>query len=258
VAPSRRGHHDQQPELVQETNTAMTAPVIIVHLRRPRSGDPRTDPLYEFGSFGLTGCHRRNLLAGRVAAGCRLAFAQGGHLGFRLVMVTPPVDIRELAYVREAFWSPGAMPLRYETAPLLIDNDGTSDVDGVHELLDGVNRNTWRERFSSSFRTRTQPLDTALAASVVRAWDRAIEDGAQCAEAYWEALPYWDPEAVDRDRHDTHQKLLMRARGETARFEEDEEDELEDESSADLLRAKCRPARRPLETKQPGDPRRRC
>lgn len=262
------GHHDperfvarseaQQPELVQENNTAMTAPVTIVHLRRPRSDDPRTDPLYEFGSFGLTGCHRTNLLADRDAAGCRLAFAQGGDLGFRLVMVTPPVDIRELAHVCEAIWSPGAMPLRYETAPLLIDNDGTSDVDGMREFLDGVNRSTWRERFSSSFRTRKQPLDAALAASLVRAWDRAIEDSAQCAEAYWEALPYWDPEAVDRDRHGTHQTLLMRARGETARLEEDEGDELDDESSADVLRAKCRPARRPLEPKPSRNPRRRC
>jgi hypothetical protein len=173
-------------------------------------------------------------------------------------MVTPPVDIRELAHVREAFWSPGALPLRYETAPLLIDNDGASDVDGMREFLDGVNRNTWREKFSSSFRTRKQPLDAGLAASLVGAWDRAIADGAQRAETYWEALPYWDPEAVDRDRHGTHQALLMRARGETARLQDDEEDEIDDESSADVLRAKCRPASRPLEPKPSGSPRRRC
>lgn len=92
----------------------MSAPVIIVHLRRPRSGDKRTDPLYEFGSFGLTGCHRNNLLADRAAAGARLAFAQGGDLGFRLVMLTPIVDVRQLADRREAFWLPGEMPLRYE------------------------------------------------------------------------------------------------------------------------------------------------
>ena len=35
----------------------MPDPVILVHLRQPRSvlGESRTDPLYEFGSFGLTG-----------------------------------------------------------------------------------------------------------------------------------------------------------------------------------------------------------
>jgi hypothetical protein len=43
------------------------------------------------------------------------------------------MEWRSYAHVREAFWSPGAMPLRYETAPLLIDNDCTSDVDGMHE-----------------------------------------------------------------------------------------------------------------------------
>ena len=65
----------------------------------------RTDPLYEFGSFGLTGCHRTNLLVDHAAAGARLAFTQGGDLGFRLVMLTPPIDVRSLATVREAFWS---------------------------------------------------------------------------------------------------------------------------------------------------------
>ena len=33
----------------------MAAPTIFfVHLRRPGPKDPRTDPLYEFGSFGCT------------------------------------------------------------------------------------------------------------------------------------------------------------------------------------------------------------
>ena len=37
--------------------------VILVHLRRPRSrSDKRDDPFWEFGSFGITGCHARNLL----------------------------------------------------------------------------------------------------------------------------------------------------------------------------------------------------
>src|SRR6185312_13769949 len=39
--------------------------VIIVMLRQPRLDSPnemRTDPLWEFGSFGCTGCHRKNLM----------------------------------------------------------------------------------------------------------------------------------------------------------------------------------------------------
>jgi hypothetical protein len=39
--------------------------VIIVHLRRPKTADPkesRSDPFWEFGSFGITGCHSENLM----------------------------------------------------------------------------------------------------------------------------------------------------------------------------------------------------
>lgn len=42
--------------------------VIVVHLRRPKNAsDMRDDPFWEFGSFGITGCHAhdlRNLMAG--------------------------------------------------------------------------------------------------------------------------------------------------------------------------------------------------
>lgn len=202
----------------------MSAPVIIVHLRRPTNKrDARTDPLYEFGSFGLTGCHDTNVLSDRSAAGCRLAFAQGGKHGFRLVMLTPPVDVRELAHVREAFWSPADMPLRYETAPVLIENDGSSDVVGMRDILASVNRDTLRQAFSSAFRSRKQPLDSELGAAVVRAWNSALERGAQRAVSYWEALPSWDANFVDRDRHGTYQKQLMKARGEPSHTAHDDD-----------------------------------
>jgi hypothetical protein len=236
----------------------MSAPLIIVHLRRPNARDRRTDPLYEFGSFGLTGCHRTNLLADHAAASARLAFAQGGDLGFRLVMLTPPVDVRQLAHVREAFWSPAAMPLRYDTAPVLIDNDGSSDVDGMRELLTSVNRNTWRERFSSSFRTRKQPLDAAFAGGVVRAWERAIKLGAERAEAYWEALPYWDEDVVDRDRHSTHQKLLRAARGEDPSIDENDDDGDDVNAATVPAGASCRPRTARAKPKVGPTPPRRC
>jgi hypothetical protein len=142
---------------------------------------------------------------------------------------------------------------------VLIDNDASSDVDGMRGLLASVNRNTWREKFSSSFRTRKQPLDAAVAAGVVRAWDRAIGRRTERAEAYWEALPYWDAGVVDRDRHGTHQKLLKAARGEDRRFEEDEDDDRDDVTAASVPPgASCRPRAARTEPKAAPRPPRRC
>jgi hypothetical protein len=169
-------------------------------------------------------------------------------------MLTPPIDVRELANVREAFWTPVSMPLRYDTAPVLIDNDGSSDVDGMRELLAAVNRTTWREKFSSSFRSRKQPLDGSLATSVARAWDHAMKRGAERAEAYWEALPYWDADVVDRDRHATHQRWLRTARGEGRRFEEDDDDGEDVNTATVPVGATCRPRARRADPMPP----RRC
>ena len=73
--------------------------IVIVMLRRPNKndqGEMRSDPFWEFGSFGCTGCHRRNLLSPKRAKeleGLRLAFAQGGPEGMKLVHLTPPVSV---------------------------------------------------------------------------------------------------------------------------------------------------------------------
>src|SRR5579883_2810522 len=104
-------------------------PVIVVHLRQPRAGDPtegREDPFWEAGSFGITGCHGRNLLHPDNAAalqGARLAFAQGGDQGFKLVYLTPPVTAVRRGGRVEANWEPGR-PFKYAEAPLLIDMRG--------------------------------------------------------------------------------------------------------------------------------------
>lgn len=211
----------QEPELLAANNpidlgTVGPDPVIIVHLRQPRVGDKRTDPLFEFGSFGLTGCHRTNLLASDAAAGCRLAFAQGGPTGFRLVMLTPRVDVRRLASIREAFW-PGEMPLRYDAAPLLVDNQGNSDVPGLISMIGRVDRGTVMAQFSSAFRSRKKPLPRDVAAQLVAAWNRCVADPSTRASAYWEALPRWDPDTVDRDRAATYEKLRRNALGESDR-----------------------------------------
>jgi hypothetical protein len=109
--------------------------VVVVVLRPPRgkSADPnemRTDPLWEFGSFGCTGCHRRNLMNPSKLAelnGARLAFAQNGPLGFKLIHLTPPVRILHHGSFGEASWSPAKMPLSYASAPTLVSNLGFSE-----------------------------------------------------------------------------------------------------------------------------------
>jgi hypothetical protein len=188
-------------------------PIIIVLLRQPRRRDPREariDPLYEFGSFGLTGCHGRNLLHDTAASGSRLAFAQNGGHGFRLVMLTPPVDIRKWPGCREAVWSPGTMPLRYESAPLLIDNAGNSDVVGLAETVRDVKRSTPLGRFSSAFRSRKAAVTDEVARSLVEVWDGVASAGDARAGKYWDALPYM-PCKPDENRSRTYERLRRAA-----------------------------------------------
>lgn len=186
--------------------------VIIVVLRQPSSDDDaRKDPFFEFGSFGLTGCHASNLLHDKAADGARLAFAQGGPLGFRLVTLTPPVKIEAWAERREARWTPGAMPLPYAASPLLIDNAGDSDVPGLAPLIKDVLRETPVAKFASAFRSRKRALDPAVTRQVVAVWTRATQRSRR-AEAYWEALP-WQPASIDLDRRATYDLLLRKARG---------------------------------------------
>ena len=101
--------------------------VFFVQLRRPGRNDVRTDPLYEFGSFGCTKCHSKNLLHPdnfKKLEGARLAFIQGGHLGSRLVLLTPPISVKKWKDNCEARWKPAAMPFKYAEAPVLASNDG--------------------------------------------------------------------------------------------------------------------------------------
>ena len=95
-------------------------PIILVHLRRPDRRNPdetRTDPLYEFGSFGLTDCHR-TLLKRRSTIGSRLGFVQPGRGEMRLVYLSPPVKVvdhgkrREGGAARaERYWESMPSPL---------------------------------------------------------------------------------------------------------------------------------------------------
>jgi hypothetical protein len=194
--------------------------VIVVHLRQPRRSEPeegRTDPLYEFGSFGCTGCHSKNLMHRRRAhelEGARFAFAQGGPLGFRLVHLTPPARVVVHRYRCELVWSPAEAPFRYAAAPLLVNADGDSDFPGLLRMLGGVFRATWPGRFSSSFRSRRTPLPESLGAEVARVFDRkrAKAKASQLAVTYVDALPY-PPNKPDTNRKATLAMLRAEAAG---------------------------------------------
>ena len=196
----------------------MAPPVILVHLRQPDRSKPkesRTDPLYEFGCFGLTGCHNSNLLRETDATGVRLGFIQPGPGVMRLVFLTPPIKVIDHGKRRAAHWEPAEMPLRFKSGLLLIDKEGNSDIPGLKAMLEGGARSTWVGRFSSAFRSRTKPLPADVAAELVAAWDQksAKGGGGVRAERYWDALPFTPPKP-DTDRAATYQRLLAEAKGE--------------------------------------------
>ena len=198
------------------------ARVILVHLRRPRNGpnESRSDPFWEFGSFGCTGCHARNILNPakiEEVEGARLGFAQGGRNGFRLVHLTPPVSVTSHRDLCEALWKPCRMPFRYASAPLLIRNDGETDFPKLMRMISGVKRETWEAKLSSAIRTRRKPLPDAVGAQVAARFDDRLREAKRTERAaeYWEALP-WAPPKIDEARPQTYARL-RKAAGATAR-----------------------------------------
>lgn len=191
--------------------------LFFVCLRQPGANDPRTDPFYEFGSFGCTGCHSRNLLHRRRAddlEGARLAFVQGGRGEARLVLLTPPITVNVWATHCEATWRPAPMPFRFSDAPLLVANDGRTDFDRIVPYLASINRSTLLGRFASRFRSRATPLPPDLARQIVAVYERRRKKPSAIAEHYFEALPFVT--CVDRNRGKTfrehRERLLNEAR----------------------------------------------
>lgn len=190
----------------------MSDPIVyIVHLRRPRKADPneaRSDPYFEFGSFGCTGCHSGNLMnpaRPERLHGARLAFAQGGPLGFRLVHLTPPVTVRRWSDRLEARWEPAEMPFRYGSAPVLAANGAASDFPLVERLARSAARDTVEGGFSSRFRTRAQPLASTAARELIAVYTklRAAAVVGVLAVRYEQAMPY-PPRLVDLRRSETY------------------------------------------------------
>jgi hypothetical protein len=170
----------------------------------------RSDPFWEFGSFDCTGCHRRNLLSPRRAKeleGKRLAFAQGGPNGIRLVHLTPSISVVHHSIGCELRWWPHEMPLKYSAAPTIIDNREVTDTPAILRALGGVRRSTPVAKFASKFRSRREPVELDLAEEFERAYRaHRLLEGA-IAESYDEALPF-PPPMVDRRRDETYRALV--------------------------------------------------
>jgi hypothetical protein len=189
--------------------------VFIVHLRRPTGSvtEMRSDPFWEFGSFGCTGCHRKNLLNPRKSErldGARLAFAQGGADGFKLVLLTPPVVVQRLGDRVELRWQPALMPFKYTKAPVLVANDGGSDFPMLKKMVNGTLRSTIEGGFSSSFRTRTFPLVEQVASELLSVYEarRKRATTESICETYDQALPY-PPPLPDRNREKTYNEKRL-------------------------------------------------
>jgi hypothetical protein len=196
--------------------------VVIVHLRRPWDDeDKREDPFWEFTSFGITGCHHSNVMNPKKAhelERARLAFAQGGPDGMKLVFLSPPIGIRryrprpEGKDLVEAYWHPKGMPFKYEHAPLLIGRDGTTDFPLLKDAIRDCYRKTWIAKFSSKFRSRREFLALNQAKEIIRKYKqrRQIASADQIAKRYEQALPP-GPKKIDSDRKRTYSKYRRKA-----------------------------------------------
>jgi len=246
--PSRK----QDTQLRGASDTAEPK-VYLVHLHRPDSarknpGEKRDDPFYEFGSFGCTKCHSKNLLHpnhARDLEGARLAFVQGGRLGSRLVFLTPPITVKKWAHNCELRWTPAEMPFKYKEEPTLVSNNGYTDFPSVKQFALHAAGGKIEGCFSSRIRSRARPLEPRLAREVVKVYEEkrakaAGEWPSVIAATYDEALP-WKPPKVDRNRKATYRFLIAQRQGET----DDLEGALRTEALESENQTRCdRPRRR--------------
>ena len=185
--------------------------VRIVVLRQPERDDSRDDPFWEFGSFGCTGCHNRNLLAPGSSVlrnGDRLAFAQGGDRGIRLVLLTPPVSVVRHPGGLEVKWNPRARPFRYAAAPVLAGNEVRSDIPSITRYVSACARPTPESRFASKFRGRTRSLEPKLATELTTVFERfrSRAKADAFAKIYTQTMP-WFHAKPDPDRRRTYRQL---------------------------------------------------
>ena len=169
----------------------------------------RSDPFWEFGSFGITGCHQKNVMNPRKSdeiQGRRFAFVQGGRNEIKLVHITPTLHVRHHERCMEALWNSEDLSLKYESAPLIVNNQGESDIPGFLELLEFVNRSTNVSKFASKFRSRREPLNNSLASTAIQVFNHFRSNTSTTIGSYTDALPYLPPK-VDTDRIGTYESL---------------------------------------------------
>jgi len=183
-----------------------------VFLRRPRGPrDRRSDPFWEFGSFGRTGCHSKNLLnprTSRVRDGDRLAFLQGSQGEIRVVAVTPPIRVYRDDRRMEIQWDKRHRPLRFSDAPLLIDNHGRTDIPAIREQLKSVRRSTPCGQAGSRFRTMSGAIPTPIARQAI---EQHAARKSKMANRYCEAIEApggsWHTQALRKGWHLRAQRL---------------------------------------------------
>jgi hypothetical protein len=141
--------------------------------------------------------------------GVRLAFAQGGPGGFKLVLLTDPIETISHGDFAEAKWSPANRPFKYSQAPLLIKNSGESDFPLLRHFIAPANCPSWEAKFAGKFRARRMPLDTSIAEEIIRVFDQRAASGNPelFASVYVDALPY-SPPKIDDNRRQTYFNLL--------------------------------------------------
>ena len=169
----------------------------------------RIDPFWETGSFGLTGCHKCNLLHPKNRLQLKdsdIGFVQGGPDGMKLVHLVNLYDAKDFSDRLELNWDPSVsdMPFTYSNGITLINNNGESDIKGFKQSLQNVNRNTWIARFASAFRSRSAPLDKELARSVRQTFRRFSRR--KRANSYVDAMPF-PPPKTDNNRRKTQKQL---------------------------------------------------
>lgn len=188
--------------------TTSKSKLFMVVLRQPRKSDKnemRSDPFWEFGSFGMTGCHSHNLMNIRNidhVRGVRLAFAQGGPDDIRLVYITPPVVAKARGGFFEATWTPSSMPLRFENAPVIINRNGDSDFDRLCDEILSHKTQSNLQKFTSAYRARTSEVENEIADEIIRVFNKFFKHQSNIAKSYEEALPYL-PRVVDKKRKST-------------------------------------------------------
>ena len=146
--------------------------------------------------------------------GARLAFAQGGNQGTRLVYLTEPVKIDRHRFCIEARWSPAQMPFRYDSAPILVSNCDKSQFPRLAAGLEAVRRSTLEGKFASKYRSSATCLDDGVANELIKihAEKRREAPASDIACSYVDALPCIPP-LPDGDREQAYAKALDKQRG---------------------------------------------